>query len=376
MTQKIPEQKDLVLSVRTVDDDSRKLNANAIGSFDKTTMGEEAEVIATKSLWTTTVEYLGKARASTMVKLGDTQTTTMESMGKAKGKYFPSDMVANTPEDAMCEFKIMIGEAKAHEKSGGEKWDLPWSPLKELDSTVDEVLAAFLLWSRVEDLEGGAIPGEVLMNVSKAFRRYHTYVDWMSKNQDMLKEPLTGASVARAAKAFGTKISHDKTGRLVWWLDVKKMDLDAFHNQDIPVEETVRFLAWAVHVIMLDKSAQENGMVYVQDLDSIGFLKVIGAFPLSTVCAKLESLTSGCLPIKMKALYVMQPSSWASVLLALMRSFMSAKMRSRIIKVGAEENAQEIIAEAVGGTDFIPHACCNLEGTLELDIIFGKYIKE
>lgn len=357
---------------------------------------------------------------------------TIETFGMAEGgKWIKSDRVAETEAEALNILKEMVKAAKDKCKTPEQvkKWDLPYSPLKEFDATVDDVLLSFCKWAKLDineakrparkqstastestsetsktaeitaDNEGTATSGSAIirktadddddndavaashlknvMNISKAFRRLETYVNWMHDNRSklLMEDAWTTESLTPAAQAFGMKLTHDKSGRLVWWFDVKTMDISALHAKEVSIAESIRFMVWATHLVLLDKQAQDNGMCFVEDLDQIGFWRFMSAFPLE-VGAQMDRLTIGVLPIKMKAIYVMKAAMWMNVLLGMMKAFMSKKMRQRIVIIKKDQDAQAVLNEALGGPEYIPINCCGLQGTMEKDIFFGRYFKE
>ena len=307
---------------------------------------------------------------------------TMETLHMADGgKSKKTDVVVETREEAVEAIKKMVREAKeAEPEEKREKWDMPWTPFKDFEASPDDVLLAFCLWTRKEsdddnnnEKNGGAVTPA--MNISKAFCRLEAYVNWMYDNRATLTEPseLTVDSVTPAIKAFGFRITHDAQGRLVWWCDFKQIDVDAIKNETITVKDSVRAIVWFTHLVMLDKNAQDNGMVFIEDLAHKGFFQSITMFPLE-VGVQLDRLTVGILPIKMKQIYVLGAAAWMKVLLGMMKPFLSKKMRKRIVTVGPKD-AEQKVKDLVGGDEYIPVGVCEgLNGTLENDIIFGKYV--
>jgi hypothetical protein len=116
-------------------------------------------------------------------------------------------------------------------------------------------------------------------------------------------------------------------------------------------------------------------MLIIQDTGDMGFWEFMTLFP-AEVSAKLDRLTIGVLPIQMKGLYLVHAAGWMKLLIALIKPFMSKKIKQRLVTIGKKEDASPILTEVLGGKEFIPTNCCGLEGTLETDIIFGTYIKE
>jgi len=357
-------------------------------------------------------------------KVGDTSKSvwamTKETLQKAEGKIKSSDIYADTEDEALSKIQEMIGENRFQEqvkqlkqkeekkkagkqrkswfrgsKKDGEevesteevtaepnteeskddehvelsnKWDFPWSPLAEFNVEIKDLLSAFCKWSREEVVDGdGEEASNLKFNISKAFRRLSSYANWMEKNCDKFSDPLTVESIAKPAQAFAMKLSHDGKDRLVWWLDVKKMNLKAISSKKITVFDSIRFAVWLTHFIMFDSKAQENGMLFIEDLMGIGFWKFWTTFPME-VGVQMDRLTIGVLPVKMKGAYVLNAGNLMKVLFAMMKPFMSKKMRQRMITIGPNQD-HTVVVDELGGLEFIPVDCCGLAGTLEKDLL-------
>ena len=303
---------------------------------------------------------------------------TKETMGMADGgKTKKTDNLIGTELEALAAIKVKVQEAKENDHKHPGKWDFRWTPVKEFDATMDDVLLAFCRWTRKDNDEDGTGDGNktTTMNIDKAFRRLKSYAEWMYDARADLEESLTVKSIAGAANAFGMKLTHDATGRLIWWFALPNTDLEAIKNKTVSVSESVRYFVWSTHIVLLDKQAQDNGMVFIQDMQDINFWTLMTMFP-GDLGAKLDRLTIGVLPIQMKGLYILHAAGWMKLLMALIKTFMSKKMRQRIVTIGKNEDTLKIVTKEVGGPQYIPAGCCGLEGTAEKNIIFGKYITD
>ena len=126
-----------------------------------------------------------------------------------------------------------------------------------------------------------------------------------------------------------------------------------------------------------------------------GMWEVMTMFPMD-LGTKLDRLTIGTLPIKMKSCYILNSAKWLNIMMALIKPFMSKKMRSRMImlqpdkKKDAEKeeetddnnkdnnktksNIQQRLEDDLG-IDCIPKDFGGFTGTTcESDIVFGHYI--
>lgn len=299
---------------------------------------------------------------------------TKETMGMADGgKSKSTDVLVETEDEALVAIKNMIQKAK--EKDATKKhpragmWDFQWTPLEEFNASLDDVLLAFCRWTKKDNDSSE----HSTMNITKAFDRLEHYAQWMYDARNDLQESLTVDSIRNASRVFAMKLTHDSTGRLLWFFDMPNSDLQAIKENKVTISESLRYFVWTTHVVFLDTSAQQHGMVFIQDMCHVGFWKLMGAFP-GDLGAKMDRLTIGVLPIQMKGLYVLNADNWMKFLLNLMKAFMSKKLRQRIISLN-DKNKQELV-DQVGGPQYIPADCCGLEGTAETDIIFGTYITE
>jgi hypothetical protein len=289
-------------------------------------------------------------------------TMTLETFGMADGgKHKQEDVVAETLESAMESIQSML----AAEKDEHPKWQFTLTPLDQFNATFDDVLHAFLQWAKKDD-------DEATYNVSKAFRRLDSYATWMEEHRLELEQPLTVDSIRAAAHAWQLKLSHDSKGRMLWWIEFGSLDVSAIKTS-IPHEDSLRFMVWISHIIMLDKQAQENGIVIVQDMGKKGLIESMTVVPMD-LGTQMDRLTIGVLPIKMKACYILDYRRWLSILMGLMRPFMSKKMRSRIILITKKQDPQAVLDEEFGRVN-IPVGFGGLEGTMEDDIVFGQYVK-
>ena len=368
------------------------IDSKQLGAADVSTTSADSrakEMAATASATNSSSSILSdmkKVFHDTKVDGKSVWTVSMETLTMADGgKWKKNDRIAHTEPEALEIMHEMIRQAKEKCKKNDDKerWDMPWTPLKEFNATVDDILISFCKWAKVdvddehgkkEASESGVDAAVVhsVMNVTKAFHRLESYVNWMHDHRDKLKEPLTVESLRPASKYLGMKLSYDKQGCLVWWCDLKDMDLEAIRTRKLSVLEFLRFFVWAMHLIVLDKQAQENGMLIVEDIRKMSFWACMTTFPMEVNTA-LDRMTIGCLPIKMKACYVMNAATWLHVMMNIMKPFMSKKMRQRIIIIHKNQNAQEIISDVLGGPEFILNGCCGLTGSLEKEIVFGEY---
>lgn len=249
--------------------------------------------------------------------------TTLETFGMADGSTQKTDIVVDSVEQGLELLQAYVTEQEAS-NSKPLCWDLV--PLEPFRATRDDFLLAFLKWAEKEDEQKMA----QVVNVSKARRRLDAYFQWMSDNRKDLEEPLTVDSVSEAAKLWDIQVTYDEKDRFLWWIDLGSLDTEGVKK--LGSQQHLRYVVFFAHLVMLDKKARENGAVIIEDLGGMGFWKMATLVP-TDLSAKMDRLTIGILPVKMKAIYVFGAATWMSLLMAMMKPFMGKKMRERMILV-------------------------------------------
>ena len=312
-------------------------------------------------------------------------TVAMETMGMATGKDGEGDLWLETVEEGvpMLRKYVMQKDQKlAEEQASAEKklpfnswWDL--CLLEEFHVTQTTFVKAFLKWAIKdrEDVVEGSEESKLIVNVSKARRRLDSYFEWMSENmaEDMAQNPLTLDSVLDVAKSWDCQSSVGKDDRYCWWFKIE--DMDQKKIKEIPAQEHLRYIVWYSHLVMFDKSAQDNGVNLVQDLDKIGFWNCMTMIPLD-LSAKMDRLTIGVLPVKMKAIYCFGCARWMHIMVGLMKPFMSKKMRQRFLLV-TENDAPDpqLYCDEKFGRENIPDGFMKLKGGTPHNDMFKKFKK-
>lgn len=269
-------------------------------------------------------------------------SVAMETMNMVGGKDGEGDLWLETVEQGVPmlrkyikdkDLKLAEQQTSAKEKKPfNSYWDLV--PLEEFHVTQTTFVKSFLKWAIKdrEDIAEGSEEAKMVVNASKARRRMDSYFDWMADNmaEDILQNPLTLDSILETHKIWDLQSSTHEDGRYFWWFDLDKMDrklMKKMSNQD-----HLRYMVWYSHLVMFDIKAQDNGIILVEDLAKIGFWNCMTLIPLD-LSAKMDRLTMGVLPIKMKAIYCFGVARWFNLMMALMKPFLSKKMRERIIIV-------------------------------------------
>jgi hypothetical protein len=288
------------------------------------------------------------------VKAG-VDTAASKLRGTDKDEY----MIVDTEEVALGLLKQMVESEKPRKgQKRPQKWNFATVPLACFDKTLDDVFMCFVRWAKTDDESSTAI------NVTSAFARLTAYATWMDNTgRDMIDPPLTTESIKEAWKAWNMKVSYDKAGHLVWWFDI-----DDFHEKTVKsmqTEESLRLFVWFAHFVMLDPQAQKNGCVLVENLGKIQLWNGLTLLP-PNLARKIDRLTVGTMPVKMKQIYVCESPQWATVLMRMMKPFLSPIVKDRIILMDNPKLLEEIL-----GLDCIPTGFVGTEGKLEKDIVWA-----
>eukprot|EP00548_Thalassiothrix_antarctica_P002834 CAMPEP_0194137922 /NCGR_PEP_ID=MMETSP0152-20130528/7755_1 /TAXON_ID=1049557 /ORGANISM="Thalassiothrix antarctica, Strain L6-D1" /LENGTH=610 /DNA_ID=CAMNT_0038835135 /DNA_START=46 /DNA_END=1878 /DNA_ORIENTATION=- len=284
------------------------------------------------------------------------------------GNDVKKDAIVFSAEECVMSLKAMLSEVE----NSDPKWQFTLTPLEPLNATLDDLLRAFAMWSRKEG-ENDMLPS---FNATKAFARLGAYASWMEEHRICLEKPLTTGSIGETAHLWQMKLTHcEKEGKLVCWLDVGSLNLMAIKKSGHDASgETLRYIVWLCHVAMFDQKGQEKGMIIVESIGNTGTMKSLTIIPRD-LSNKLDHLTIGVLPVRLNAFYIMKYKRWLSVMVGLMKPFLSQKMRQRIVLIPLRTNTQKFLDDLVG-KNAIPSGFGGLEGMAEDDLIFGKYLIE
>jgi hypothetical protein len=340
-----------------------------------------------------------EASLADMKKVFDTQITdsktgkkkgywavSMETFGMAGGKDGQEDLWLETVEHGIPMLKKYIKEkdVKLAEEQEQAKKKLPFKswmdlvPLDEFHTTQTNFCKSFLKWSIKdrEDIVEGSEEAKLIVNASKARRRMDSYFDWMKDNmaEDLAEHPLTYDSVKKIGKIWCLDSSHMEDGRVAWWFDLNKLDQKAMKT--VPPNDHLRYMVWYSHLLMFDSKAQDNGMIFVEDLAKAGFWNCMTMIPME-LSAKMDRLTIGVLPLKMKGIYMFGCARWVHLMMGLMKPFMSKKMRSRMITVteSVAPDLQKYLDDLVGREN-IPDGFLECKGESPPDALIKRLNKK
>jgi len=298
----------------------------------------------------------------------------------ADGVDLKGDAYAQEMNEGLKLLQLMVQEAASASKDDELSWSFRSTPLSDFGKTIDDVLLAFLRWSVVDnnsshDDKSCSLVGNVNafpssekqdINVSKAFRRLASYVQWMqSVDADLLDPPLTYTSISPSLKTFSIYVTHDSCERLIWWVNLGQTDMREFKSKE--PRETIRLFVWVAHLLFLDEGAQMKGLVVVDDMAEIGFWDYMTMLPIQ-VGISVDRFLISVTPLKAKNVVLMHLPRWAEIGYGLLSWFLTAKMKSRVTTVLRGEEI-ETLGRVVGGSNFIPADFGSFEGEVKTDMI-------
>jgi hypothetical protein len=119
---------------------------------------------------------------------------------------------------------------------------------------------------------------------------------------------------------------------------------------------------------MFDSHAQQHGILICKNLNHASFWSSVTLIPTNLVI-KIDRLTIGTLPVKMKKIYVIQSPKWIKRMMGMVKPLMSAKMKTRIVTM---ENPTLLEEEL--GTDCLPSDFGGCHGTMEHDLLWDIFV--
>jgi hypothetical protein len=286
----------------------------------------------------------------------------IKTFSSSEGSDKKEDLTVQDKEECLTRLKELVDVDKrinAKKPKKIVKWEFRSSPHEQFGKTLDDTFSAFVLWAKSSSTDGS-------YNVSKAFRRLQSYAEWMEDTDQDLVEPLTADSVKAALDAWAMKCSVDKDGNFCWWVDYGMIDTKAIKST-LSHTDSIRAFVWYAHYVMYDTNAQENGVIFIENVNKIGFIQAMTLMPLK-LSVKLDRLTIGVLPVKMNALYILECPTWIDLFMKFVAMFMSKKMKERLIILKDWNKVEEIV-----GKEAIPKPFGKLEGFIEVDPVDAKY---
>merc|ERR1712070_1369053 len=93
--------------------------------------------------------------------------------------------------------------------------------------------------------------------------------------------------------------------------------------------------------------AQQHGMVIVENIGSLSFWSLMTLFPME-LSTKLDRLTIGVLPVKMKLIMITDPPRWMKMMMTIFGVFMSSKMKKRVLTLAKKPDCWAQVRERYG----------------------------
>ena len=301
---------------------------------------------------------------------------TIETFSMADGKHKKEDIIVTTIDDGLELLNDYVKQRDAEKKN---KKSMDLVPLSEFNATQDQFLASFLKWAEKEaeeeDGDNNGSKKKTKINVSKACRRLDSYFEWMEDNKENFEEPLTIDSISKTAKLWDIQITYDteNDNKFVWWIDLGKLDKEEIKK--VSSKDHLRYVVWFSHLVMLDSNAQRNGAMIIEDMGHLSFWKLATLVP-SDLSAKMDRLTIGILPVKMKKIYVFGAARWMTLLMTLLKPFMGKKMRNRMQLIPNATDMQLFCDNLLQSRKNIPINFCNIIGEAKRDGIFDKFLSK
>ena len=289
---------------------------------------------------------------------------TLDTFAMADGKTHKGDIKVSKIDQGLELVRAYVDELE-RKKMASICWDLV--PLSQFHATKDQLYLSFLKWAEKYDKDGNTH-----INVSKAIRRLDAYFQWMNENRKDLQEPLTADSIENAAQCWNIQITYDDKGHFLWWIDIGSLDRKGI--QTMEHKHHLRYVVWFAHLVMFDAKAQEHGAMIIENLGHVGFWQLATLVP-HDLSAKMDRLTIGILPVKMKAIYVFGAATWMHLLMAMMKPFMGKKMRERMILLPNKTDMQAYCDDLVSRKN-IPKGFCDIQGKAPRDAVLRSFLSK
>ena len=142
-------------------------------------------------------------------------------------------------------------------------------------------------------------------------------------------------------------------------------------KKDFTPKDHLRAFVWYCHAIMYNENAQTNGLIWVYNCAKMGMIDMFTLMP-AKLGTKLDKLTIGVLPIKMKCMYMFESPTWVNIFMKIISVFMSKKMKERMVFLKGWSESE---TDKLGGLEAIPKGFGEVDGTLEGGVV-EKYFEE
>jgi hypothetical protein len=232
-------------------------------------------------------------------------------------------------------------------------------------------------------------PPPLSINVSKAFRRFQAYVEWMENSDKALrtvdgKHPMTHlVPNPQVYDAFAMRVTQDACGRIVWWMDLEQTD-EIMIRTVLHPHEIRRFFIWFAHFVMFHPNAQQNGIVFMNSLAHMAIWDFMTMLPLE-LGIQTDEFMICVIPLKTKMIAFFNRPAWAKFAFGLLRVFLNRHMRNRVLMVhdGIDnmkkrwKRQREALQQVLGGKveDLVPRGFVGLDdvGRTDIDLLEQFY---
>ena len=271
---------------------------------------------------------------------------TVETLGMSEGKNKRHDVYVKNKQEGINVLKELVEISQKVD----EKYKMDLTPFQDFDASMDTLLRSFVHWSYADNK----------YNISKAFRRLESYVKWMDDNRRIIGQKLTNEERKDAHRIWGPMKLTKSGSTLVWWFDVTTIDIKAVKRFDHDI--TIKYFVWICHYMLFQDF---EDVILMENLEGLNMIETFTMVP-PDIGAKMDRFTIGVLPIRLKNVYLIHNPRWMAIILALMKPFLSKKMRRRMISLNKKENLEDFFSKTVGA-DAVPTGFCGVEGRVESD---------
>jgi len=173
-------------------------------------------------------------------------------------------------------------------------------------------------------------------NVEKTLRKVVAYSRFVEQHKDWTLSP----DVELVRKCFGgpdgcfEMLQADRIGRQIWFQRTRKQ-LDLI-EQGISAMDQIKTGFWVNQGIHTMQDVSQSGVVVLQDMADTTMGEMMEGFPQDLNKTSLEMME--VLPIRLKRVDLVHQPWWIGIIFALIRPFMTGKMRGRIHMHGKSYN--------------------------------------
>lgn len=202
----------------------------------------------------------------------------------------------------------------------------------------------------------GRVPRTQLYNVSRALRRLVALDLFLQQNQAALfseQDMMAFEAWRKELIELGIVTSphlQPETNRRVLFLDVNRL-LERVRTYSAE-KSANRLLLVSFGLFLslgMDTVSTEQGLLVIETLRNTSLVSILSLIPREAN-SKIRQLTYGCLAVKVKGVYLIDPPMWLSAFMRLVSVFLSTKLLGRFSVLTGPEGSKQMI-EGLGGSD-------------------------